>query len=122
MKLWIALGTVAAVVIAIIVAVLTATGGGPSEQQIQQALKPGHAYLFTSDGRPRFHVTKVIEAQPGWYVATIKLEDVQTEPGKVILRQANPPDGPLTVFAGPGTSFPPEYISLPNAVRKALQQ
>jgi hypothetical protein len=52
-------------------------------------------------------------------VAFVKV-DGAGETGKVILRQDDPPNGPLTVVAGPGTAFPPEYVSLPGAVRKAL--
>ncbi|MFZ0831643.1 MAG: hypothetical protein WAM92_00895 [Mycobacterium sp.] len=100
--------------------VFTSMSKRPSDQQIEQALRPGNAFLFADDGRARFHVTKVIEAQPGWYVVTIELDDVETEPGKVILRQYTSPDGPLTVVAGPGTSFPPDSVSLPDAVREAL--
>jgi hypothetical protein len=92
-----------------------------SDEQVDQALHRQSADLFRSDGQPRFKISNVVEAQPGWYVLTIALTDVQTEPNTVILRQGEVPDGPLTVYAGPGTDFPPETIHLPDAVRRAVQ-
>ncbi len=92
----------------------------PSDAAVLEALKPKNPDLFRSDGQPRFRITKRVEAQPGWYVVWIKLLDVETETNEVVLREHDPPDGHLNLVVGPGTSFPPEYVSLPPAVRKVL--
>jgi hypothetical protein len=87
---------------------------GPSDRQIIQALKSSDASSLFQDGRPLFHVVNVDEAQPGWYVATIKRDDMELEPGTVILRTDQSSDGSLKVFMGPGTAFPCK--SLPESV------
>jgi hypothetical protein len=91
----------------------------PSNDQVLQAVQQSQPAYFDSSGRSKIHIVKVVEPQPGWYVASVKV-DGAGETGKVILRQQDPPNGPLTVVAGPGTSFPPQYVSVPDAVRKAL--
>jgi hypothetical protein len=109
-----------AVVVIAVTALISCGSSRPSDEQIFQAIRPQNAYLFNPNGQPRFRITKVVQPQSGWYVVKIKLTDVQTETGTVILRQDNPPDGPLTLYAGPGTAFPPENVHLPDAVRRAL--
>jgi hypothetical protein len=119
------IGAAAAVVIAVvIIAVVVSWSSGPSDEAIDQAIKPQNGYLFKSDGSPRFDIVKVDSPQTGWYIASIKLRDVETETNQVILHQDDPPDGPLTLVIGPGTAFPPPSYPtpdpLPSAVRHAL--
>ena len=79
---------------------------GPSKGDVIEALRtPDSAYLF-KDGKPRFHVEDIDRAEPGWYVATIQLDDVDVEMGTVILRQNPLAEDKLEVFMGPGTAFP----------------
>ena len=66
-----------------------------------------------------FGVVNTVSPLPGWYVVTIKANGVGN--AKVIFQQTSNPNNPLTIIAGPGTNFPPDTISLPDAVRKALK-
>jgi hypothetical protein len=112
---------VAAVVVAVVAAGCigwSAFLSGPSDRQIMQALKSHDSSSLFKDGRPRFHIVKVAEAQPGWYVVRIKLDDVEVEQGTVILRDDQISDGSLQVFMGPGTAFP--CASLPESVQKIV--
>ena len=77
---------------------------GPLDPLVVDALR-AKAYLFVN-GQPRFDVVNVVQADTGWYVGHIKLRDVETETGTVILRQDAPPNGAMTLVAGPGTAFP----------------
>jgi hypothetical protein len=115
---WLTGAAVAVLALRVMVGVLASWRSGPSEAAIEQALKPVSAYLFRSDGSRRFDIVKVAEPQSGWYIASIKLRDVETETARVVLHQDDPPDGPLTVTEGPGTAFrhrriPPRILSLP---------
>lgn len=98
--------------------------GEPDGSHVVQALRDRSdmAYLFKSDGSPRFHVTSSKEPEPGWYVAKLKLDDVETEENTVVLRQQGSSDKQLTVVAGPGTDFPNECRSsiIPIAVHKVI--
>jgi hypothetical protein len=107
--------------------VVTTSAGcssGPPPEAIYEAMKPQDAYLFTSDGRPRFDILKVVEPQPGWYIASIKLRDVDVETARIVLKAVASTDNQLTVVEGPGTAFPPPAPPtpdpLPPTVRSAL--
>ena len=91
---------------------------GPPQREIEQVIQQNAPYLSDANGQPKFHTTKVVEPLAGWYVVTIQMGG--GEPNKVVLRQTGGPDSPLTFVVGPGTSFPPEYVTLPDAVRSAL--
>ena len=65
-----------------------------------------------------FGIIKTQNPLVGWYVVTIKSGNL--EPAQVIFKQTNDPNNPLTIVAGPGTYFPPDTISLPDAVRKVV--
>lgn len=90
----------------------------PKTQQFYEAIVQSDGVAPDSDGKVRFGITSVKQPLPGWFIVTIVKTGV--EPNKVIFQQTNNPDNPLTIVAGPGTSFPPEFVSLPDAVRKAL--
>ena len=96
----------AAVGIAVIAGLSIAVSAfsGPSDDDVIQALKRSEAAGIFKNGRPLFHVTDIDAAGSGWYVAKIRHDGVQLEPGTVILQKAG--DGKLTVFMGPGTAFP----------------
>lgn len=118
-----ALTTRAAVITAVaalsIVAAVSCGPAMPSDEQILRAVQQSQPTYFDSDGHSKLHIVKVVQPQPGWYVAAVKVDEAG-ETGKIILRQQDPPSGPLSLVAGPGTAFPPEHVSLPDAVRKAL--
>jgi hypothetical protein len=94
------------------------------DHKVEQALKERSqtAYLFKSDGSPRFHITSSTEPEPGWYVVKFKLDDVETEEGTVVLQQQGSSDKQLNVIAGPGTAFPNQCASsvFPAAVHKTI--
>lgn len=85
--------------------------------ELSVTVQKSASYLSKSNGQPAFSIVKVAKPLPGWYVITIV---VNGQRGKVILKQTNDPNNPLTVVAGPGTYFPPEDFSFPDEVRKAL--
>ena len=91
----------------------------PSDAQILHAVQAKSPGYFDSNGNSKIHIIKVVNPQPGWFVASVRV-DGAGETGKGILRQEDPPNSPLEVIADPGTAFPAEYVSLPDAVRKAL--
>jgi hypothetical protein len=91
----------------------------PSGAQILHAVQQKSPGYFDSRGYSKIHIINVTEPQRDWFIASIHV-DGAGETGKIILHQDNPPNGPLTVVAVPGTSFPLEYVSLPDAVRKGL--
>jgi hypothetical protein len=69
------------------------------------------------NGQVQFGITKIQQPLHGWFVVTITMPDV--EPNEVILQATGSSDS-LTVIAGPGTAFPADSVSLPDAVRAAL--
>jgi hypothetical protein len=80
---------------------------GPSDREIIEALRStDSSSTMFNNGRPLFHVVDVSEAEPGWYVAWVKRDDMELETGTVILRTDQSLDGSLTVLMGPGTAFP----------------
>ncbi|BCZ21355.1 hypothetical protein MTY59_12100 [Mycobacterium senriense] len=115
----------ACALIAVLLGVYVWATRGVSDHQVERALKARSqtAYLFKSDGRPRFHITSSTEPEPGWYVVKLKLDDVDTEEGTVVLQQRQgSSDKQLNVIAGPGTAFPNECASyvFPAAVHKMI--
>lgn len=90
----------------------------PTTQDYYDVILKANPYLADTNGQPSFGITKVVNPLPGWFVVTLKKSGI--EPAKVILQQTNNPANPLTIVAGPGTSFPPQDVSLPDAVRRAL--
>jgi hypothetical protein len=92
---------------------------GPSDREIIEALKSSDSSsTMFRGGRPLFHVVDVDEAQPGWYVARIKRDDIELETGTVILRTDGSSGGSVTVYMGPGTAFPCK--DLPEAVAEMV--
>ncbi len=91
----------------------------PSNAQVLQALQQKSPQYFDSSGHCQLHIVNVVEPQPNWFVARVHAETT-TETAKIILRQDNPPNGPLVVVAGSGTSFPPGYFAFPDPVRKDI--
>jgi hypothetical protein len=109
-------------VVALTTSLATATSCAadvPSDAQILQAVQQKSPGYFDSNGYSKIHIVNVVEPQHGWFIAFIHV-DGAGETGKIILRQDNSPNAPLTVVAGPGTAFPPGSVSLPDAVRKGL--
>ncbi|HUO61890.1 MAG TPA: hypothetical protein VMT96_00355 [Candidatus Bathyarchaeia archaeon] len=90
----------------------------PTEEIINTAVK-AKPYLQDANGHLTFGIVKITEPLPGWYVAKVRVQGAG-ELGDIILRETGVQSSPLTLVAGPATSFPPEYISLPDAIRKAL--
>ncbi|MDB5183741.1 MAG: hypothetical protein JWO07_422 [Candidatus Saccharibacteria bacterium] len=90
----------------------------PTTQDYYNAILQTNGVAADADGQVRFGITDIKEPLPGWFVVTVT--KTGTEPNKVIFQQTGNANSPLTVVAGPGTDFPPQYISLPDAVRKAL--
>jgi hypothetical protein len=91
---------------------------GPSDSEIIDALRSvqGMSLMF-DHGQPNFHIEDVEEAEPGWYVARVVPNDPLGQPARVILR-TDESDGSVTVFEGPGTSFPCKRM--PETVRSIL--
>ena len=89
----------------------------PTTAELSEVIQRSASYLTDSAGQPTFGIVKTISPLAGWYVVSITIP--QSQPMKVILLQTNDPNNPLTVVAGPGTSFPADVVSLPEAVRKA---
>jgi hypothetical protein len=115
----IALALVVAVIAAIVL-VYEFARDRPSDEQIQNAMKSKVAYLFKADGKPRFHVAERQEPEPNWYIVTIRLDDVATEPGKMVLHQDNPSNDALTIVAGPGSDLRSSCRSFSPGVQKIL--
>lgn len=100
----------------------SSNGGGsqatPTNAQLSEVIQQSASYLTNSNGQATFGITKVVSPLAGWYVASIDIAG-GGQPMKVILLQTNNPNNPLTVVAGPGTAFPPDVVTLPDAVRRA---
>ncbi len=94
----------------------TATAA-PTTAELSEVIQRSASYLTDAAGQPTFGIVKTISPLAGWYVVSITIP--QSQPMKVILLQTNDPNNPLTVVAGPGTSFPADVVSLPETVRKA---
>lgn len=92
----------------------------PTTEQLSDTIQSSKDYLTGPNGQPTFGIISVKNPLPGWYVVTVRVQNAG-EPGKVILQQTDNPNNPLTVVSGPATSFPPEYVSIPDAVRSALK-
>lgn len=92
-----------------------------SNEDIQTVIAKENPNLVDTSGQPNFTILKVIRPQEGWYIATVQPNDKSAENAKVIFKDAGGENG-LTIVAGPGTYFPPEFVKLPPAVRKALGQ
>jgi hypothetical protein len=123
---WVIIAAIAAAtaaIIAVVIALSVSGDSGPSDQLIYDAIKPGNSSQFTSDGQPLFSITKVVEPQSGWYVAWIKRTDIELETARVVLRQNDPPDGPMVLVLGPGTNFPASVTTnIPESVREVLTE
>jgi hypothetical protein len=70
-------------------------------------------------GSDNFGITKVVQPTKGWYIVTILVHG-SPQLYKIILRDSGDKNAGLVVVAGPGTSFPPQDVSLPDVVRKQL--
>ena len=92
-----------------------------SNDDMTTVITKANPTLIDSSGQANFTILRVIRPQEGWYVATVQPNDKSAENAKVIFKDAGGENG-LTIIAGPGTYFPPEYVKLPTAVRKALTQ
>lgn len=90
----------------------------PSNDTFYNAIVQSGGIAPDSQGHVSFGIVSTKNPQPGWYIVTIRSGNLS--PAEVIFKQTNDPNNPLTIVAGPGTSFPPEYVSLPDEVRKAL--
>ena len=90
----------------------------PTTAQFYDAIARANRIAPDAQGHTQFGISETRQPLPGWFVVTITNSDVGR--AYVIFRQTDDPNNPLTIAAGPGTSFPPEYVSLPDAVRKVL--
>lgn len=90
----------------------------PTTQQLYNIIIQNDAVPMKANGQPDFGITNVKQPLPGWFVVTIQKNGL--EPAKIILKQTGNSSSPLTVVAGPGTSFPKNDVSIPDAVRRAL--
>jgi|GEM_PF-4657156 len=95
------------------------TSAIPTNQQFHDLIVNSNSITPDSNGQLYFGIINVKNPLPGWYVVTISVTG-GVDTSKVIFRQTGITGNPLTIVAGPGTDFPPEYISLPDAVRNAL--
>lgn len=90
----------------------------PTNQQFYDAIARTGRIASDTQEPTQFGIADAKQPLPGWFVVTITNSDVGR--AFVIFRQTDDPNNPLTIVAGPGTSFSPEYVSLPDAVRKVL--
>lgn len=93
---------------------------GPSDDDVINALKADKPEGLFKNGRAVFHVDDLEEAEHGWYVATIKHDDIELEPGIVVLRQDTLSAGRLRVVEGPGTDLHFVCPEFPQSVRKLV--
>lgn len=98
---------------------LGSTQSAPTITQLASTVQASVSFLTDSNGNSNFGIVSTKEPIPGWFIVKIRISGAG-EINTVVLQQTGNPNNPLTVVAGPGTSFPPEYVSLPDAVRKAL--
>lgn len=94
------------------------TSTTPTNEQFSELILKTDGIAPGPDGQVHFGITGIKNPIPGWYIVTISVAG--TGPSKVIFQQTGVAGYPLTVVAGPGTSFPPEVIHIPDAVRSAL--
>ncbi|KAB7758434.1 hypothetical protein [Mycolicibacterium mucogenicum] len=93
---------------------------GPSDDDVINALKADKPTGLFKNGKAVFHVDDLEEAEHGWYVATIKLDDMELEPGTVVLRQDTISGGRLRVVEGPGTDLHFVCPNFPQSVQKLV--
>ncbi|WP_418002137.1 hypothetical protein ACNO8X_18205 [Mycobacterium sp. PDNC021] len=113
---------VAAVGVAVIAAlsITVSAFSGPSDDDVINALKAEKPTGLFKNGRPLFHVDDLEEAEAGWYVAIIKFDGIELEPGTVVLRRSPVSADRLTVVDGPGTDLHFQCPSFPRSVQKLV--
>ena len=89
-----------------------------SDSELLDAISTQKPELVDSNKQPSFAVVKSVKTTSGWYVVTVLNKDPTVGTAKIIMKDSG---SGLVVVAGPGTSFNPDVISLPDEVWKLLQ-
>ncbi|MCX8561609.1 hypothetical protein OS122_12025 [Mycolicibacterium mucogenicum] len=112
----------AAVGVAVIagLSIVVSAFSGPSDDDVINALKADKPAGLFKNGKAVFHVDDLEEAGQGWYVAIIKFDGIELEPGTVVLRRSPVAGDRLTVVDGPGTDLHFQCPSFPQSVQKLV--
>lgn len=81
-------------------------------------IKDNPSLIDTSTNLPIFTIVNKAEPIDGWYIVTLRNNEVDTSDAQIVIRDTN---GTLTTVAGPGTGLHTQQ-NLPAEIRRALEK